>query len=93
MIRDGRVYWSPKTDSGRRKGALSQGRTRNIGYPKLPEHPGATVAFVQLSRDYHDLIDKMDARDPRFGEQYQFDFGYGRDKDDGKGLWSKETAN
>jgi hypothetical protein len=27
------------------------------------------------------------------GEQYQFDFGYDRDKDDGKGLWSKETAN
>jgi hypothetical protein len=48
---------------------------------------------MRLSRDYHDFIDKMDARYPRFGERYQFDFGYDRDKDDGKGLWSKETAN
>jgi hypothetical protein len=35
----------------------------------------------------------MDAHYPRFGKQYQFDFGYDRDKDDGKGLSSKETAN
>lgn len=40
----------PKTETGRRKGALSQGLTRNIGYPKLREHLGATVAFMKLSK-------------------------------------------
>jgi hypothetical protein len=76
----------PKTESGRRKGALSQALTRNIGYPKLREHLGATVAFMKISRDYHDFIDKMDTHYPRFGDQYRFDFDYERDKDDGKGL-------
>jgi P63C domain len=76
----------PKSDSSRRKGTFAQGLTRNVGYPKLREHLGATVAFMKLSRDYHDFIDKLDTHYPRFGEQYQFDFGYERDKDDGKGL-------
>lgn len=61
----------PKTDSGRRKGALSQGLTRNLGYPRLREHLGATVAFMKLSRDYHDFVDKMDTHYPRFGDQYR----------------------
>lgn len=55
----------PKTESGRRKGTLSQGLTRNVGYPKLREHLGATVAFMKISRDYFDFIDKMDAHYPR----------------------------
>jgi P63C domain len=76
----------PKTESGRRKGTLSQGLTRNIGYPKLREHLGATVAFMKLSRDYHDFIDKMDTHYPRYGDQYRFDFDYEREKDDGKGI-------
>jgi hypothetical protein len=76
----------PKTASGRRKGTLSQGLTRNIGYPKLREHLGATVAFMKISRDYFDFIDKMDKFYPRFGEQYEFDFNYERETDDGKGL-------
>jgi hypothetical protein len=76
----------PKTESGRRKAALSQGLTRNVGYPKLREHLGATVAFMKISRDYLDFIDKMDTHYPRFGEQYSFDFDYERDKDNGLGL-------
>jgi hypothetical protein len=48
----------PKTDAGRRKGALSQGLTRNTGYPKLREHLGAAVAFMKISRDYHDFLEK-----------------------------------
>jgi hypothetical protein len=76
----------PKTESGRRKAALSQGLTRNVGYPKLREHLGATVAFMKISRDYLDFIDKMDTHYPRFGEQYSLDFDYERDKDNGLGL-------
>jgi hypothetical protein len=58
---------------------------RNVGYRKLREHLGATVALMKLSRDYHDFIDKMDTHYPRFG-QYRFDFDYEREKDDGKRL-------
>jgi P63C domain len=76
----------PKNEKGRRKAALSQALTRNVGYPKLREHLGATVAFMKISRDYHDFIDKMDTYYPKFGEQYRFDFDYERDQDDGKGL-------
>ena len=61
----------PKTESGRRKGTLSQGLTRNVGYPQLREHLGASVAFMKLSRDYLDFIDKRDTHYPRFGEQYR----------------------
>jgi hypothetical protein len=76
----------PKTVSGRRKGALSQGLTRNIGYPKLREHLGATVAFMKLSRDYFDFIDKLDQHYPRFGEQYRLPFPYDPESDDGKDI-------
>lgn len=76
----------PKTESGRRRGALSQGLTRNIGYPKLREHLGAAVAFMKISKDYFDFIDKMDTHYPRFGEQYRLPFPYEPDQDDGKGL-------
>jgi len=76
----------PKTESGRRKGTLSQGLTRNIGYPKLREHLGAAVAFMKLSRDYPDFIDKLEAHYPRFGEQYRLPFEYEPEQDDGKGL-------
>lgn len=41
-----------KTESGRCKGALSQGLTHNIGYQKLGEHLGAIVAYMSASSDY-----------------------------------------
>jgi hypothetical protein len=76
----------PKSDSGRRKAALSQALTKNVGYPKLREHLGAAVAFMKLSRNYHDFIEKMDTHYPRFGEQYRLPFDYEPDRDDGYGL-------
>ena len=76
----------PKTESGRRKGALSQGLTRNIGYPKLREHLGAVIAYMTMSKDYLDFVDKLDQFRPRYGEQYKLPFDYYPDQDDGKGL-------
>jgi P63C domain len=76
----------PKYESGRRKGTLAQGLTRNIGYPKLREHLGAVVAYMTMSRDYFDFIEKLDQFHPRFGEQYKLPFDYYPDQDDGKGL-------
>jgi hypothetical protein len=76
----------PKYESGRRKGTLAQGLTRNIGYPKLREHLGAVVAYMTMSRDYFDFIEKLDQFHQRFGEQYKLPFDYYPDQDDGKGL-------
>jgi hypothetical protein len=56
------------------------------GLPKLREHLGARVAFMKLSLDYFDFIDKLDQHYPRFGEQYRLPFPYDPEKDDGKGI-------
>ena len=76
----------PKSELGRPKGALSQALTRNIGYPKLREHLGAVVAYMTMSKDYFDFIDKLDTYRPRFGEQYRLPLNYEPDQDDGHGL-------
>jgi hypothetical protein len=77
----------PKSEmTGRRKSALSQALTRNIGYPKLREHLGAVVAYMTMSKDYPDFIKKLDQFRPRFGEQYVLPFDYEPEKDDGRGL-------
>ena len=44
------------------------------------------VAFMKISRDYHDFIDKLDAHYPRFREQYKFAFDYEPEADHGRGL-------
>lgn len=35
--------------------------------PTLREHPGATVASMTMSKDCHDLMQKLDRFRPRFG--------------------------
>jgi hypothetical protein len=77
----------PKSETtGRPKAALSQALTRNVGYPKLCEHLGAVVAYMTMSKDYPDFIEKLDRFRPRFGEQYVLPFDYEPENDDGKGL-------
>jgi hypothetical protein len=76
----------PKTEAGRRKAALSQALTKNIGYPKLREHLGATVAYMTVSKDYPDFMEKLNKFRPRYGEQYVLPFDYEPEQDDGKGL-------
>ena len=43
----------------------SQDRDLHRLYSWLREHLGATAAFMKISRDYRDLIEKMDAHYPR----------------------------
>lgn len=76
----------PKNEKGRSKGTLSQALTRNIGYPKLREHLGATVAYMTVSPDYPSFIKTLDAHRPRFHDQLELPFEYRPDEDDGKGL-------
>jgi hypothetical protein len=40
---------------------------------------------MKISRDYFDLVDKMDQHHPRFGEQYRLPF-HEPHQDDGKGM-------
>jgi hypothetical protein len=82
---------TPKLGSGRLANKLFQRLTTNKGYPKLREHLGAVVTMMQLSRDWHDFLAKLDRLRPRVdmksltrGQQLAFD--YESDKDTGKGL-------
>jgi hypothetical protein len=47
---------------------------------------GAVVAYISMSKNYLDFIEKLDMFRPRFGEQYKLPFQYEKDEDDGKGL-------
>jgi hypothetical protein len=62
--------------------------TTNIGYPKLKEHLGAVVAFMQCSDNYHNFIGKLDRLRPRYNDTLPLplDESYEQDKDDGKGI-------
>jgi hypothetical protein len=77
---------TPKNEAGRPKHKLFQHLTGNVGYPKLREHLGATVAVMRLSSDYHDFLEKMDRLYPRYGETLELPLDYHREVDDGKGI-------
>lgn len=77
---------TPRNESGRPKQRFFQRLTNNVGYPKLKEHLGAVVAFMQTSRDWHDFIDKLDRFRPRYHETLTLDLDYKDSEDDGKGI-------
>jgi hypothetical protein len=85
-VLDGLKKVIPKTEAGRRKAALSQALTKNVGYPKLREHLGATVAYITVSKDYLNFMEKRNKYRPRFGEQYVLPFDHEPEQDDAKGL-------
>jgi hypothetical protein len=76
----------PKTESGRRRGAISQGLTRNVGYPKLRELLGAVVAYMSVSKDYTEFIGRLDRFRPRLDDQYELPFYYKPEEDTGTGI-------
>jgi hypothetical protein len=76
----------PKNEAGRRKAALSQGLSRNVGYPKLRELLGAVVAYMSVSKDYKDFIGKLDHFRPRLEDQYELPLHYSPEEDSGQGL-------
>jgi len=78
---------TPKDETtGRRKHKLFQRLTNNVGYPKLKEHLGAVVAFMQVSDDYHQFLDRLDKHRPRYNVTLPLFASYEPDEDDGKGL-------
>ena len=82
---------TPKLGSGRLANKLFQHLTTNRGYPKLREHLGAVVTMMQLSRNWHDFMAKLDRLRPRLdmhqlGRAHQLSFDYESANDSGKGL-------
>lgn len=78
---------TPKDETGRRKHKYFQLLTTNIGYPKLKEHLGAVVAFMQVSADYHDFIDKLNRFRPRYNDTLPLPLDdYQPEQDTGKGI-------
>lgn len=72
----------PKLPSGKRKGAIHQRLTPELGHPKLREHLASVTTIMDLSDNYQDFMRKLNKRHPRFNENLSFDFG----NDDGQGL-------
>jgi hypothetical protein len=77
---------TPRTESGNRRHRFFQRLTQNTGYPKLKEHLGAVVAFMQTSVDWGEFMSKLDRFRPRYGETAELDLAYPDNEDDGKGL-------
>lgn len=61
----------PKDEKGHRRGTFVQALTRNIGYPKLRELLGAVVAYMSVSNNYKDFVEKLDRFRPRFSPALQ----------------------
>lgn len=59
---------TPKTKNGRPAARLFQSLTSNKGYPKLREHLGKVVAYMQLSNDYDDFKTKLDKLLPKYDD-------------------------
>jgi hypothetical protein len=77
---------TPRTESGRHKDKLFQRLTSNTGYPKLRELLGSVVTIMDFSNGWHDFMEKLDHRHPRYGDQLKLPLEYQQDKDQGKGI-------
>ncbi len=78
---------NPRNESGRRTTKYFQWLTKNIGYPKLREHPGAAIATMKMSSDWYDFKTKLDKHYPRIGKPAQLSMEFADDEQDsGKGL-------
>ena len=72
---------TPRDDLARYKHRFFQRLTQNRGYPKLREHLGAVIAYMQTSADWGDFMSKLNRFKPRYEENYFLEH-----EDDGKGL-------
>jgi hypothetical protein len=77
---------TPKNEAGNRTHRFFQRLTQNTGYPKLKEHLGAVVAFMQTSTSWQDFMAKLDRFRPLYGDTLELDLGYPVADDNGKGL-------
>ena len=74
----------PRNKDGKPTAKYFQKLTANTGYPKLKEHLGKVVAYMQLSDDYADFMAKLDRLLPKFDETLPIPLDFS--DDNGKGL-------
>lgn len=78
---------TPKTEKGRPAAKYFQSLTTNKGYPKLKEHLGKVIAYMQLSDDYKGFMKTLDRLLPKYDETISLQFeGDSKLEDDGKGM-------
>jgi hypothetical protein len=65
---------TPKNDKGKLSARLFQSLTGNTGYPKLKEHLGKVVAYMQLSDNYDDFRQKLDRLLPKYDQTISINF-------------------
>lgn len=75
-----------RSESGRPKHKLFQRLTANIGYPKLREHLGSTVAIMKLSKNWDDFYEKLNQIHPRYEDTMRLPLHYEEREDSGQGL-------
>jgi hypothetical protein len=76
---------TPKNEEGRRKHKYFKLLTPNVGYPKLKEHLGTVIAFMQVSKDYHSFVDTLNRHKPRYNQTLPLPLDYEEETDDGNG--------
>ena len=75
-----------RSDDGRPKHKYFQHLTSNIGYPKLREHLGSTVAIMKLSDNWNDFYSKLNKIHPKYGDTLALPLQYDSRQDHGRGL-------
>lgn len=56
----------PRDANGEKIACLYQQLTSDLGHPKLREHMSAVLAVMELSKDYDDVLEKLDRTRPKF---------------------------
>jgi len=75
-----------KLEVGKTRDKLFQRLTSNTGYPKLRELLGSIITIMTFSDNWHDFMNKLNKRHPRYGEQMMLPLEYQQEKDKGTEL-------
>jgi hypothetical protein len=77
---------TPRNDEGRPTAKFFQSLTSNVGYPKLKEHLGATIALMKVSKSWGGFMNLLNEHYPRLGDTLMLPMDYDQKADDGTGL-------
>jgi hypothetical protein len=77
---------TPRNDEGRPTVKYFQSLTTNVGYPKLKEHLGATVALMKISKSWGGFMNLLNEHYPRLGDTPMLPMDYDQKDDEGMGL-------
>ena len=77
---------TPRNDEGRPTAKFFQSLTSNVGYPKLKEHLGATVALMKVSKSWGGFMNLLNEHYPKLGDTRMLPMDYDQKTDGGTGL-------